>query len=121
MKSYDPQNWYWIVAGDETRAFSSASGDYVPAANATYQAWLSDGTRPTRIASEQELGEVLAQHSVRPAHANVLDQYKDSQAGQISIKVAAKILFWCVNEIRTLKGQQPVTANAFRNFVKGLM
>lgn len=48
-------NWYWYVGGggshadsngdittDKTRAFSSAQNQYVPAADPTFQAWISD-------------------------------------------------------------------------------
>lgn len=84
-------------------------------------AWVSDGTIPTRIASEAELGEVLAAYSLRPAAANVLDGYQDSQSKQLTIQVVAKVLLWCVNEIRTLKGQPTVTGAQFRAFLKGLM
>jgi hypothetical protein len=118
---FTPADWYWFVAGDEARAYSSNTGEYVQVSDAAFQAWREAGNAPTRIASEAELGEVLAQYSLRPLHVGVLDGYKDSQASQISIKVAAKILFWLVNEVRALKGQQPITAVTFRNFVKGLM
>lgn len=47
---YDPYNWFWVVGGDTTRAWSSADGAYV-------EAWPSD--RVTRIASETELRDVL--------------------------------------------------------------
>lgn len=118
MKQYDPRNWYWIVAGDETKVYSSVSGDYVPVADATYAAWTADGTPPSRIASEAELGEVLSQHALRPAHAGVLDGYKDTQAKRLTIEIVAKILLWCVNEIRSLKGQASLNAGQFRAFIK---
>lgn len=56
---YSPDNWYWIVAGDETRVWSSAASAYVPADDVTYQAWREAGGIPTRIASEPELAGVL--------------------------------------------------------------
>jgi hypothetical protein len=117
-----PKNWYWTVAGDPTQVYATNEvGDYVPVANTTYQAWIAAGGITSSIASELELGEVLAQHQLRPVHAGVLDAYKDAQAGNISIKVAAKVLFALVNEVRVLKGQSTITANQFRNYVKGLM
>lgn len=48
--TYDPRAWFWIVGGDESRAWSSAAGAYVTE-------WPADKT--TRILSEQELQEVL--------------------------------------------------------------
>lgn len=121
MKPYNPADWYWIVGGDGTKVFSSASGSMVPVSNATYQAWLADGTLPTRIASKAELGDVLAPYSVRPTDADVLDGYQDTQARKLTIEVVAKVLFNLANEVRALKGQQALTAAQFRAYVKGLM
>jgi hypothetical protein len=118
-KPYNPLDWYWIVAGSQV--FSSAAGNYVPADDATYLAWKSDGTAPTNIASEAELGEVLAPLNIRPVTANVLDAYQDTQARRLTLEVVAKVLFNLVNEVRVLKGQSQITAAQFRNYVKGLM
>lgn len=121
MKSYDPKNWYWYVAGDETRAYSSASGDYVPASDATFQAWRADGSIPTRILNEAELGEVLAPYSLRPAHVGVLDAYKDSQAVKLTVETAAKVLFNHENRLRALEGKAPASAAQFKIALKALM
>jgi hypothetical protein len=122
MKSYNPANWYWIVNGDETRAFSSASGDYVLANNPAFTAWKADGTLPTRIASEAELGEVLADVRVRPNRAAVLDAYKGQHAKRMTDEVQTKALLWCINEILTLKGSAALTKGAdIRAFLKELM
>jgi hypothetical protein len=121
MKPYTPENWYWIVAGSATQVFSSASGTYVPITDATYLTWTADGTLPTSIASEAELGEVLAPYNIRPVSANVLDAYQDTQARKLTLEVVAKVLFNVVNEIRVLKGQPQITAAQFRTYVKGLM
>ncbi|WP_045835657.1 hypothetical protein [Hyphomicrobium sp. 99] len=48
-----PKNWFWIVGGDESKAWSSAACAYV----AEYP---SD--RATRIANEIELYDVLAKN-----------------------------------------------------------
>lgn len=50
---------YWIVAGTETKAWSSDTNAYVPASDQNYVAWLGAGKFPTRIASEQELCDVI--------------------------------------------------------------
>jgi len=123
MKTYDPKNWFWIVGGDESRAFSSAVGNFVPANDATYLAWKADGTMPTRILNEAELGEVLADVRIRPADAAaaVVDAYKDRHARELTLQVIAKWMLWATNEIRTLKGQAPVSAAQFRSFLKGQM
>lgn len=119
--NYDPSNWYWIVAGDQSRAYSSASGDYVPVSDAIYQAWLTAGNAPTSIASEAELGDVLAAYSLRPIAAGVLGGYQDSQAGALAVQIVAKALFNHENRLRALEGRQSVTAAQFRTALKGLM
>ena len=55
MMIYNPSDWFWIVGGDETRAWSSAAGAYVTV-------W--DAERTTRIASGEELSEVLRPHGL---------------------------------------------------------
>jgi hypothetical protein len=122
MKTYDPANWYWIVGGNEAQVFSSASGNYVPADNATFLAWKADGTLPTRILNEIELGEVLADARVRPNRAAVLDAYKGQHAKRMTDEVQTKALLWCINEIRALKGEAALTTGAaIRAFLKDLM
>jgi hypothetical protein len=121
-KQYDPKDWYWIVGGNEAQAFSSATGNYVPADDATFAAWKADSTMPTRIASEAELGELLADARVRPQRAAVLDAYKDRHSREVTEETRTKALLWCINEIRTLKGQPTLTTGpAIRAFLKDLM
>lgn len=119
--SYDPANHYWFVSGDETKVFSSALGDYVPVDDARYEAWVTDGGLTTRIASEENLGKVLADARVRPQKAEVLDAFKGSHADKMVIQVDAKILLWLVNEMRGLKGQQPINGQQLRDFFKERM
>lgn len=64
---------------------------------------------------------MLAPYSLRPTAANVLDGYQDTQSRKLTIEIVAKVLLWLVNEVRTLKGQQTISAAGFRAFVKGLM
>lgn len=56
---YTPSAWYWIVAGEESQVYSSAKPGFVPATDAGYAAWLDDGGMATRIASLDELRDVL--------------------------------------------------------------
>jgi len=100
---FDPKHWYWFVAGDETRVFSSRAGDYVQLTNPAYVAWRADGGVPTRIVSEAELGEVLSPHRVRPNDAAVLEAYLDTQAGEVIDAFQFKILFQHENRLRALE------------------
>lgn len=121
MISYNPQNWYWYVGGDTSKAFSSASGDYVPSNDPTFTDWVAQGNVPTAIDSEANLGEVLAPYAIRPVAANVLDSYKSVQANQITVATIAKILFNHENRIRALEGQSTITAAQFKAAIKALM
>jgi hypothetical protein len=109
------------VAGSTTQVFSSASGDYVPVADGTYQTWLAAGNKPSRIVSEAELGEVLAQHNVVPAAATVLDAFKGTKADRLPVDVILKVLFNHENRIRDLAGQPTVSPAQFRNALKNLL
>jgi hypothetical protein len=121
MITYDPSNWYWYVAGDQTKAYSSAAGDYVASDDATFQAWLASGGVPTNIDTEDNLSEVLANASIRPVNANVLDGYKGKQASQFTAKIAAKVAFNHENRLRALEGKAAVTAAQFASALKAML
>lgn len=59
MIFYDIASWYWIVEGDETRVWSSATRDYLDADDPVYLAWRDAGGVPTRIASWSGLCGVI--------------------------------------------------------------
>lgn len=59
---YTPHNWFWIVNGDEQRAFSSAAGAYVDISEV-------DPDRTTHIDSEESMIAVLRAANVPPYHA----------------------------------------------------
>lgn len=61
MVEYNPRDWYWIIGGDETKAYSSASGAVVPIEQAAPQ-------RTSNIASMDELIAVLRAANVFPYH-----------------------------------------------------
>lgn len=117
-----PNDWYWVVNGSTTQVYSTATSGYVQVTDPAYVAWReTPGNHTTPIASEAELGEVLAQYSLRPVVPNLLDGYKDKQARDINLATIAKVVFALTNEIRVLKGQPEINAAQFRNYVKGLM
>ena len=121
MTDYNPLDWYWFVGGDETKAFSSKSGDYVQVNDATFVAWKLAGNAPTRIASADELAEVLGNASVRPANADILDRYKGSQASKLTMELVAKVLFNHENRLRALEGKATITANQFASALKAML
>lgn len=55
MTEYNPRDWFWIVGGNESRAWASAARTYVT----DYPA-----DRVSRIANEVELYDVLAKQGL---------------------------------------------------------
>lgn len=121
MKAYNAANWYWIVGGDQTRAFSSQIGDYVVSGDATFQSWKADGTLPTLIENETNLGSVLSVYQLRPTNAGVLAGYTNALADAVQANVIFRILFNHENRIRTGAGQATITAAQFRTAIQALM
>lgn len=124
MKSFNPENWYWYVGGDKTKAYSSASGDYVQAADPMFVAWLSDGTLPTNIDTEANLGAVLSPYYPtvpRPVVAGVLAGYQQEQADDIFKHKLIKFLFVLNNRLRVLEGKAAFTVPQAKAYFKGLM
>jgi hypothetical protein len=61
---YNPNDWYWVVGGDDTQVYSSKTGTIVPIDNEDYQNWLPrNGGDPSRIDSLFNLREVFVQQS----------------------------------------------------------
>ncbi|MCO6414827.1 hypothetical protein JYK14_01355 [Siccirubricoccus sp. KC 17139] len=58
---YEPKSWFWVVGGDEEQVYSSAAAAYVPVSDPAYTAWLEAGGYASRIGTEAELEEVLAE------------------------------------------------------------
>lgn len=55
MIEFNPRAWFWIVGGDESRAWSSAVGEYV-------SEYPTDTV--TRILDEEELSDVLRRYGL---------------------------------------------------------
>ena len=66
-KEYDPFDWYWIVDGSG-EVYSSRRSEYIPIGDTEYTAWINEGRAPTRIASYDELVDVLRAANVPPYH-----------------------------------------------------
>jgi len=59
MLAYNPRAWFWIIAGRETQAYSSAIADFIPLDDARFQAFRAAGGIATTIPSCDELRQVL--------------------------------------------------------------
>lgn len=80
IKLYDIQNWYWHVADDFTRVYSSKACDFVPVEDADYNAWKVEDGVVVSIDSEFSLGGVLGPYlELRPIPQGVLDGYTDAR------------------------------------------
>jgi hypothetical protein len=121
--TYNPANNYWIVSGDTTQVYSSASAQYVPVSDASYQTWLALGNLTSRINSEAELWDVLSdQFPAGIAAGNVAgqDELKNRQLTKLD-QVAFQIAFNHENRIRTLAGQANITRAQFLAAIKALL
>lgn len=68
MIPYTPHAWFWFVAGDETRVYSSAARAYVGLDDPAYRAFLERGGMASRIGSEEDLWAVLRLAGAPPCH-----------------------------------------------------
>jgi len=57
--SVDYQNWYWFIAGDSSKVYSSARNIMVPIGDDGYQKWLSNGYQTPLIEDEAGLWSVM--------------------------------------------------------------
>ena len=192
MRKYNPNNHYWVVAGSASEVYSSAVNDYVPIADATYVAWLDNGTYvplpvptqaewetgqaradfqlpaeppnppdftfeqwlltqdatdsytrwqevnqrkedqnyqewldeanyPTKIDSEIELGEVLAQYDIEPTPVAMKESFKDALSDKLPVRLLFEVFYSHENRIRTLEGLGNITKAQFKTALKNLL
>lgn len=120
MRKYTPRNWYWIVAGDSSQVYSSKDAAYVQPSDAGFLAWLESGNKPTRIASETELWNVLTGIDPNLVPAAGTSARKDLQIAKVDM-VALTALFNHENRIRALESKTPLTVPQFRAAIKLLI
>jgi len=124
---FNPRDWYWQIEGETERVYSTLSGDFISTSEQQYTDWLArvgnEAGGPTPVRDEATLGDTLARFNLRPPDTatDAIEAYKESHANKLTMEIVAKILFWLVNEVRTLKGQNPVTAQQFKAFIKDRM
>ena len=56
---YTPSDWYWSIGGDEANVWSSKRAKSVPIADVEYTAWFENIGGPSRIATMDELRDLL--------------------------------------------------------------
>ncbi len=119
--NYNPSNHYWIVAGSTTQVYASARVIYVFVADATYMAWLAAGHVVSKIDTEQNLADVLASYGLpTPPGTSPSNAQKDKWFADVpqAVRVWA---FDIENRYRVSQGTAALTANQFKNYVKGLL
>jgi len=124
QRPFTPNYWYWRVAGDASRVYSSKVGDYVVLSDADYQTWLGQLGAPTDVADETALGTILGGFLLRPVDTLtvVLDAYKEAVAGKLTpVDVNAKLFFNLENRVRVLEGRPELTFIQYRAIIKSLM
>ncbi|MGE5266094.1 MAG: hypothetical protein ACM3L9_01895 [Deltaproteobacteria bacterium] len=104
-----PRFWFWIVGSDETRAWSGQTGSYVTEWNPN---------RVTRIATEEELSEVLRRYGMQGPYISADDIRAEAQRRIIAL-VGASDLQSCIikqlnanmraNELNDLRHTRPLT------------
>lgn len=82
MMEYDPRDWYWAVAGDQSQVYSSRRASLVAIADPEYQAFLQRAVA-TQIASMDDLTDVLRANNVPPFHrvakSTIISRLTDAQ------------------------------------------
>ena len=120
---YDSRNWYWDIGGLATEVYSSRQAQFVPMSDAIYQSWLAAGNFPTRILSEAELWDVLADQfpsGISSGNAIGQEALKTRQLDR-SDRVMLQIAFNHENRIRTLESRPQVTIDQFKTAIKALL
>lgn len=74
---FNAADWFWIVGGDDAKAWSSAVSDYVEAS--------PGGAGVTRISSEGELSDVLRRYGLQGPHVTAADVKKEAERRILAI------------------------------------
>jgi hypothetical protein len=119
--SYDPADHYWVIAGDESRAWSSARSAYVPADDAELARHRTRSV-VTRIGSEAELWNVLAEQAPErlPNLAAAQETLKERRLAAIDV-AQFRIHMNHENRLRALEGRPALTAAQFRAAIAALL
>lgn len=116
-KIYTPQDWYWVVAGSLTQVYASARRQYVPVADATFVAWNADGTRPSRVGTENELREVLADYGIGFLAEKPAVVFDRSALNRVIFEA----FFDLENRVRVLEGRASITRQQLLTGLRNLV
>jgi hypothetical protein len=100
MQTFNPFNWFWIVGGDGSCFWSSATGVYVDT--------LPVDAGVTRIVSEDELTDVLAEYRLSGPVQRVPDRVSPAQAEIALYNVDNGALLANINAVIDAFSYEPV-------------
>lgn len=122
MRVFDLSDWYWQVGGDETRAYSSATRDYVPADNAALLAFIADENVPIAVDTEFNLGLALAALPLNqsPMPASIYEGYRAANANSIVYDATFPVLLDHENRLRVISGDPALTPEQFAALIAKL-
>ena len=107
LNVYTPASWFWLVAGDDAQAWSSASAAWVPAASA-------DPARTTRIGSLADLDLVLRENALVSPIVTAGDVRAEAQRRIIALYGASSFDACVVRQLNALMRATELTNKAAR-------
>lgn len=122
---YNPADHYWEVAAHEAAVYSSARTEFVRLTDETYAAWREAGNTPTRIASFDELKDVLRAADVPPYRmidgADFIARLTNAEYGAIlaASEQSVQLARWL--DIFRLRGEIDVTGATAQAAKAGLV
>lgn len=100
---FNPNNWFWIVGGDTSQAWSSAANAFVSATDSRYTSWLAAGGTPTKVASVTvALGVVIIQSGLLDSSDTTMHRIAEAVALGENTMTSADVVAW-VNYRRALR------------------
>lgn len=114
MTDFTPENWFWIVGGDEARFYSSAERGYVQN--------LPQGAGVTRIASEDELWDVLTDVFPEgiPVNNGPANRRRDRLISKVD-QVVLRVMFNHENRLRNLESRPQINMQQFKNGLRDII
>lgn len=112
--SFNIQDWYWAISGNNTQVYSSKLANYVLLNDPAFLLFLSFGNIPTKISTESDLFDLLSEKfPVGLINTPAAQDKKKSMAISNLDKVTFAILFNHENRIRVLEGKPQITQLQF--------
>lgn len=121
MLQMNPQDWYWTVAGDETKVYSSKRNIYVDPSDADYVAWKEIAGNTGNLPDESEIWDyVKGFHPLWLWDGTYVSQPAAGQYRQSQLKnYNALVRYQKVDGGMVTQGIPVKTDDRSRNFIQG--